>query len=174
MDEATVMGGPVWEGARSIEGDGPRLASPEAGSVGVTLLRVIPFLASPFLLLAPPCLWPVPQLQGVSVAWGIWHILWSTLWKERSLGDRIPFWVYQRSSVRRKHYESSRMYFFGALSVHSPLVTGLYLHDSSGIEGRFIDSCKDNLVIIPTAKIVLGSIYLYAHNLQGACFACCY
>lgn len=63
MDEATVMGGPVWEGAGPIEGDGPRLASPEAGSVGVTLLRFIPLLATPSLLLAPPYLWPVPQLQ---------------------------------------------------------------------------------------------------------------
>lgn len=114
------------------------------------------------------------ELQGVSVAWGIWHLLWSTLWKEHSLGDWISFWVYQRSSVCRKHYESSRMSFFGALSVHSPLVTGLYLHDSSGIERIYIYSCKDNLVITPTAKIVLGSIYLYAHNLQGACFAWCY
>jgi hypothetical protein len=57
------MGGPVWEGAGPIKGDGPRLSFAEGGSVGLTLLCVLPLLASPSLLLAPPRLWPVPQLQ---------------------------------------------------------------------------------------------------------------
>jgi hypothetical protein len=53
----------VWEGAGPIKGDGPRLPFAEGGSVGLTLLCVLPLLASPSLLLAPPRLWPVPQLQ---------------------------------------------------------------------------------------------------------------
>ena len=92
------------------------------------------------------------KFQGVSIAWWIWHILWSTLWEEHSMGYRIPIWVYTRSSVCRKHYEFICLLILGTLSTHSFVDAGICVYDTHRIKGRSYYPCQTTLLIAKNAN----------------------
>lgn len=69
MELPANMGGHMRERARSIQDYGSSLSPVEARSVHLSLLRLLPLLAPTSLLLAPFPLRPVPQFQGLSIAW---------------------------------------------------------------------------------------------------------
>jgi len=84
----------------------------------------------------------IVKWQGLSAAWWSRHILRCTLWKNYSMGNRIPFRGHQWSSVYWQHHESNCMPSMGSLSVHSPVGYRICVYDSCRIKGRSIDSCK--------------------------------
>lgn len=99
------------------------------------------------MLLISVCDYFLVNLQGLSVARRIWHLLWSTFWQEHSLGDGISIWVHKRSSICWKHHKSFCMSVMGTFCIHFLVDTGICFYDICGIEGGSWNSRKATLMI---------------------------
>lgn len=57
-------------------------------------------------------------MQGVSAAGRIGNLLWRAFWEEHSMGDGVPVWSNQWSSVCREHLEPPRLPALGSLPIY--------------------------------------------------------